>query len=709
MLNRAQIRPAAAEYRDWGGAIIMLVICSLTAAALGFYVVNAMGFFEDKPLTHISFLVRELLGFQSAAGYMHWLAQRPLQTALYYGLPIMAAIAAGWFAWSWFGRKINPIIHISGRRLLSGAKAAASARQATAREVRASGPGLQIHPDLTLARHQELTSFLFLAGQRGGKTQVLSRVLEQAWKRGDKTISFDFKTDFTVITPPTKDGVEPLIIGPWEHRTMVVDVAADVTELHHAKAFASGIVPANDRDPMWSNAARALLVAIIMKQITLHGRAWGWKELGDDAFLTVAELKVVAEQFYPPAVAIVADAESKTAGSVMINLHAFLGPLFDLKSAWGGAPAHRKISLDNWLKDDNTKFRNIVIQGNTQHHELSQALIKSMIETMVSILASPAFPQSRERRIIFVMDEFVQFGKLDSIQIIPELLASRGCVLIVTIQSIAQVEQKYGREIAAIFASVFQTKIFGRIVGSSDLRWVQEQVGKRVVGIPTRSTSGAGDGRVTVNQSYQRDEIEVVRAEDLEALGMVSRGAVGKQSAPSDIYIRALVLGHGGDALILEWPLWQHTKHRKDHIPRRIHPRPQAPSATTASAPTVTDDSQDLPLEPLQTESIVGAQKIEIEAIKDESFADQLLLLSEAPPAHTEDEHKGGAEEVVQQIAENQVVDALADSLGINSDALEFGIEILKLTEPDSTEEGQPQQLMSPHNRKKKVRQYESV
>jgi lambda repressor-like predicted transcriptional regulator len=705
MLNRAQIRPAAAEYRDWGGGIFMTALCACCAAAVGFKVVDAMGFFDDSPLTHLSFIMRELLGFQSAAGYLHWLMQRPLQAAIYYGLPLTAAGMAGWWAWSWFGRKINPIIHIGGRRLLTGAKAAASSRRATEREVRASGAGLKIHPDLQLARHQELTSFLFLAGQRGGKTQVLSRVLQQSWARGDKTISFDFKTDFTVITPPTINGVEPLIFGPWENRTTVWDIAADVSELHHAKAFASGIVPANDRDPMWSNAARALLVAILMKQITLHGRGWGWKELGDDAFLTVSELKVVADQFYPPAVAIVADAESKTAGSVMINLHAFLGPLFDLKNAWGGAPAHRKLSLDEWLKDDNTKFRNLIIQGNTQHHELSQALIKSMIETMVSILASPAFPQSRDRRIIFTMDEFIQFGKIDSIQIIPELLASRGCVLIVTIQSIAQVEQKYGREIAAIFASVFQTKIFGRIVGSSDLKWVQEQVGRRVVGIPTRSTSGSGDGRVNINQSYQRDEIEVVRAEDLESLGMVSRGAVGKQSDPSDIYIRALVLGHGGDALVLEWPLWRHTKYRKDHIPRRIHPRPQPQPAPMSNTGTDTD-SEDLHLAQVQTEELVSvAQKP-----NDLEFADQLSMPStDAPPQISEDKHIGGAAEVVHEIAKNQVVDALADSLGINSEALELAIDVLELTEPEHTESGQQYAIVSPQKRKKKVRQYESV
>lgn len=711
MLITAQARNHL-PYRNIGGALTMCAICSSSTLLLSVWCVNHLHIFDESFYTHLRTLLL------NTSYYLQFISHNKLRAFVFYIFPIFSTVFVCASTWLYFGRIINPTVHVAGRRLLSGKEAAASARRATAKEVRASGYGLKIHADLQIAKHQELTSFLFLAGQRGAKTQVLSRVLEQSWDRNDKTISFDMKTDFTVITPPTKHGIEPLLFAPWDARSMVWNVAADVDELHKARAFAAGIIPSNDRDPMWSNAARALLIAIIMKQIDLHGKSWGFQELGEDAFLTVAELKEIAESHYEPALAIVADAESKTAGSVMINLHAFLGPLFDLKAAWGGAPASRRVSLDKWLKNDNTKYRNIIIQGNMQMLELSQALIKSMIETMVCILASPAFPQSRKRRIILTMDEFIQFGKLESIQIIPELLASRGCVLIVAIQSIDQVRKVYGHEIAGIFGNIFQTKIFGRIVGSSDLRWVQEQVGKRIVSTPNMSVSSS-NGKSTINKSFTKEEVEVVLAGDLESLGMVSKGKLGKESKASEIFMRALVLGHGPDALIFEWPLWVHPKHREAHVHKTIHRRPTAKTDTEKppesphvmaraienehelqpSAQRAAPDTNPLEILPTETEQTFSSES-DLQATLLNIFENQPSVPSQAS------EKDDAIQEIAGTVAGNAMTSAIANSLGLPNEIIDAVENILDLSYENDTEITQTIVVNGSKRKPRKPRRY---
>lgn len=691
MLITAQARNHL-PYRNIGGALIMCTICSSSALLISSWCIDHLHIFNESFYAHLRTLLL------NTSYYIDFLNHNKLRALAFYSLPVFSTFFVCTATWTYFGRVINPTIHIAGRRLLHGKEAAVSARRATAKEVRASGYGLRIHPALALAKHQELTSFLFLAGQRGGKTQVLSRVLEQSWARNDKTISFDMKTDFTVITPPTKNGIEPLLFAPWDARSMIWNVAADVDELHKAKAFSAGIIPANDRDPMWSNAARALLVAIIMKQITMHGKKWGWEALGADAFLPIQDLKEIAELYYTPALAIVADAESKTAGSVMINLHAFLGPLFDLRAAWGGAPSNRRVSLDKWLKNDNTKYRNIVIQGNMQHLQLSQALIKSMIETMVCILASPAFPQSRTRRIIFTMDEFVQFGKLDSIQIIPELLASRGCVLIVAIQSIDQIRKVYGNEITGIFGNIFQTKIFGRIVGANDLKWVQEQVGQRIVSTPSGSVSTSG-GKSTVSKHFLKEEVQVVRAEDLESLGMISLGKLGRESKANEIYIRALVLGHGQDALVLEWPLWVHPKHRKDHIHKTIHVRPSdalvipeeskiladadaSPNRLQPLAERAPTDSS-LEILPAQTHDEIKDEDATLELNREQLDTQTTILnlFENQPTVHNEYSDKDDAtQEAAGTIAGNAMTSVVSHAIGLPEPIIDIVENILDLS-----------------------------
>lgn len=682
MLDRSAIRDSR-PYRDWSGGLFMAALCAVVVAAVAFKGMQFAGVFPHPVLSHLKGAALMLAGTDTGREYAAWLRQYPARSAAYYGIPLVLAAVAAWSAWGYFGRIINPLQHIRGRRYLRGEAAAKAATEATASDIRFSGQGLQIHPDLTLARHQELTSFLFLAGQRGGKTQILSRLLQQAWARDDKTLAFDFKTDFTEITPRSRGGKEPIIIAPWDARSVCWDIAKDVRTVDQARAFAAGMVPESGNDPMWANAARALLVAVIMRLIKTRGTEWGWLELGIDAYLPVADLKAVAEEFYPPAAVIVADEESKTTGSVMINLHAFLSPLYDLRS-WTG----KKFSLDWWLRAEDTPYRHVIVQGNTEKHLLSQSLIKSIVETGVSILSGPAFPQNKERRIWWVLDEFVQFGRLPSIQKIPEVLGSRGCPLIIAIQSIDQIEQVYGREIKGIFGSIFQTKIFGRITGSSDVRWVQDQVEKRRISRLTRTVSGQGIGRANISHSFTEEDIDVITSQDLAGLGATSVGRKGVQSAAKDLRIRALVLGlgadengKGGDLLEFTWPLWQHNKYRAAHVPltaaRAGRPgavTPPAPPAPPAGQPDDTNQQQ-----PTQSFSTVTPQA----TAEDLAYDDPALLIAltqqqvaaEPEPTTGKQDEESGEAALAEEIAVNQGAGAIADIAGIPG--LDIALEIV--------------------------------
>ena len=658
MISRGQLHTK--QYRDISGAAFIALLCAAVALLLSISFVNALGIFPQPFLTHISALLK------NPEYYKVFLIENWLRALPFYLIPFLCTTAAAVAAAFWFGRIINPIKHLEGRKLLRGEEAHRASKFATKNEVKASGHGLKIHPNLQFARHQELTSFLFLAGQRGGKTQVLSRLENAAWERGDRTIAFDYKGDFTEITPPTKDGAHPLIFAPWDGRNKnnaVWALALDINAIHKARAFAAGFVPVSDKDPLWGNATRALLVAVIVKLYTENGSNWGWKMLGEAAYLPVVDLKEIAEQYYPPAVAIVADAESKTTASVMVNLHAFLTPLFDLKDLWGDLK-RPKLSLNKWLRNDNTKYKNIVIQGNAMHDLLSKALIKSMIETIVTILSDPAFPQSRERRILMLMDEFVQYGRIDSVRIIPELLASRGISLIIAIQTIDSLESLYGKEIKGIFSNLFQTKIFGKIVGANDVKWVQEQTGKKLVSRPTRTLSGNGTNAVNVSQGIVEEEKEVVTALDLSKLGMFSTGTAGKKSDIKDVYIRAMVLGHGDNLLELEWPLWVHKKYRPVHIPLpALTPQVTAKSepisenfepAIAARAPASNSVMAKLPTETAPEPAPA------VEATDNKIQTEMLEILTINEPQKPQEMGKNGEDamqEVAGEVAENTIPD----------------------------------------------------
>lgn len=683
MMTRGQLHTK--PYRDLSSAAFMAALCAAVALLLSISFVNALGIFPEPFLTHIGALLNH------PEYYKIFLAKNWLRALPFYLIPALFTIGAGAAAALWFGRIINPIKHLEGRKLLRGEEAHRASEFATKNEVKASGYGLKIHPNLQFARHQELTSFLFLAGQRGGKTQILSRLENAAWQRGDRTIAFDFKGDFTEITPPTADGAHPLIFMPWDGRKQnnaVWDIAADIDAIHKARSFAAGIVPVSEKDPLWGNAARALLVAVIVKLYTENGSNWGWKMLGEAAYLPVTDLKEIAEQYYPPAVAIVADAESKTTASVMVNLHAFLTPLFDLQTMWGDL-SRRKLSLNKWLRNDNTKYKNLVIQGNAMHNLLSQALIKSMIETLVTILSDPAFPQSRDNRIFCLMDEFVQYGRIDSVRIIPELLASRGISLIISLQTIDSLESLYGKEIKGIFSSLFQTKIFGRIMGASDVKWVQEQVGKKLVSRPTRTFSGNGTNAVNISQGIVEEEKEVVTALGLSRLGMFSVGVGGKKSDIKDVYIRSMVLGHGNHLLEIEWPLWVHKKYRPAHIPLPSA-KPQAQAKTEPSrevfepskaARAAASNSVMAQLPTETTPEAAHAAEATDNKIKSEML--EILSVNEPQkPTEITQNNEDAMQEIVGEVAQSSAIHVLAEAVGVPSIVFELAENLADLQAP---------------------------
>lgn len=695
----------------------MSVLTSSAASWAGFKLVDLMPVFPDTSSQHLASLAQALAGHDHNHIYINFLSQHSARTAFFYGLPLASGIVAGAFAWSYFGRKFDPLFHVSGRKKKLGKEAAKAARIATANKLKFSGLGIKIHPDLQLTRGQETESMMFAAAQGGGKTTLINHTGHQVIKRGDKVIIYDLvKCDYTKTIPNDINGNRPIIIAPWFYRTSKYicwwDVAKDIKKPSDAKAFAVGLIPlSGGENPMWCLAARGILVSIFRKLIVEKGENWNFDDLKDLCYLELIDLKDIAAQYYPPALSSVADAESKTSQSVMINLHAFMQPIFDLWECWSKADPRRGFSFVNWFYDDDAKFRTLILQGNLEQSELSAGYIRAITELLINKMASPSFSESQKRRIWFILDELKQLGKIESLVKLMEVGRSRGICTIIAFQSIFQLREVYGEDAMKIYQAITGLKFFGRIVGTSEQEFVCSTIGKRTVQRRNISQSGTGNGQVNTSSGWSaREDIDVFHPSELEELGPI---AYGKSSDFDKKFVKALVVGHGKDALVMEWPLFKTTEYRNEQgvpislinakpITTKVMAQPTASEAehppSAGRVPPDTRPLEILPAEPVQPQ----VYPEEAQETEEPAKTTILDMFSNQPSVPIEAIYNDDAiQEIAGTVASSAMTQAAAEAVGIPSTALDI---IQNLAELDYQKEPESTSIVVIGSQKKKQR-----
>jgi hypothetical protein len=497
---------------------------------------------------------------EAVPAYWLWARSQPGAAFEIIYFTAVGSMLSAAFAGIWLGLKAaepkDPNIHIRGRQIWRGQEASTRARTASREKCAISKPELQIHPDIVLARHQVMQSVMVMGAQGGGKTQILWRILLPLIKQNYKTVTMDLtKGDYSISTPNLHR-----LFALGDARSSVWAIWRDVKTLPDAESFARGLIT-ESADPMWSNAARGVVVAMLMRLINERGQDWRWRDLGETTFADIATIKDFAARHYPPALASVADAESKTTQSIHINLMAYLAPLYRFCEEWKDLPDNftngkeRAFSWIEWLDDDHSADRNIVLQSNAKDKTSAVALIRAMMEVQVAHIASLEFSESKTRSIFYLLDELPQIGALQCLPVIMEVGRSKGCAVGLAFQDIAQIRQIYPKGEDDKWIAMLGIRIFAQVKGGASAKFVLEQIGMREVARPTNSVTHSGSG-YSVSNSWQHAEAAVMTADELEKLGPQSDG------------IRAIVLGHGTDVLELTWPYHNTPAYRKAKVAR---------------------------------------------------------------------------------------------------------------------------------------------
>lgn len=456
-----------------------------------------------------------------------WLHFRALDLSAQVTLAVPAVsglTVGGVIAWLLAQGEVRDETHAGGAQLRKGRRAAAQAARQESRlsTIQFNAGGI----DWTLDRIRR--SFLILGSIGGGKTQVIWNILAGLVRAKYRLLIIDGpKGDYSSSIKTA------LRISPW-HAGPAWDIASDCPTRAHARELASSLIPVSDKDPLWGNAAGMVFTAILCKLQAERQSGWGWHDIYDNIILPVAELKAIAETYYPPAVQAVADAESKTTQSIVINLTAYMADVFEMALAWRNAET--RFSFSAWWKGEMAKGPRIVIlQGSGEFQTLAGGYISAIVNNLANLTASPSFPESKTRKHAIVIDEMAQLPRLAGVQKFLEIGRSKGCSAIFATQSPAQLKELYGDNQFTAWSGMVGTKVFVRISGHDDAMIALNEMGEREVYVPSiTTTTGAGQAE-SVSRGWTKEKAPVCREEDLRDLG------------PADDGIHAIVVGVGKD------------------------------------------------------------------------------------------------------------------------------------------------------------------
>lgn len=459
-----------------------------------------------------------------------------------------SSIGVGWWLGWTASAPLPAEILIRGHRVTTDART-------LQRELSQEGgaDGILIHPALAISQAREKQHVLVLGQPGAGKTQILLPLIGRAVSRGDRTLIFDYKGDLTATTTE-----RVAIIAPWDGRGWAWDIAQDVTNKQDGRAFAAALIQETGKDPFWSNGARSLLVAMIVKLQVERGQAWNWGDLAALVPADLDKLYFMVRDYNPEGLAAVEEA-SKTTQSLRMTLASFLSALFDLADAWDEHPAEKRVSLRRWMIDPPAHYpRSFILQGNIAYEPLMKAYIQGILRAVQQVVGTPGF-SSTDHKIWLFLDEFIQLGKLDTLVSLLEVGRGKGVRAVRACQDFARISEIYGADATKGLMGTVATKIFGMTSGTSAQDY-SDLIGDQELKVHNVTNSGAmlstGGSATTGNQSTS------YQSEKRPAFASSQFGTdLGQRKIGGKFYSRAVIFT-GKAVGVLDWPrvIWPETR-----------------------------------------------------------------------------------------------------------------------------------------------------
>lgn len=630
--------------------------------------------------THMSYwssVALDVIGFhnEKSAIYQNWLQQQ--NEFMYPKLLIIATVAtvaAAWAGWQ-FGKPISNLKITDGYEVAEGSDALKKLKKM---HNWFQKKGLKFG-SFHLTFDKETKHFLLAGGTGSGKTVTLENLLKSAVARGDRVLLIDFK-DLTEVFPATLNK-DLLLLDPTDARSVPWSIGKDILNVQHAKDFAAEIVQETS-DKLWSDSARALVVACILSCQKELSKSWGFTDLAERLQLSREDLLALVEKHYPRAANYIKE-PGKLADSVMVGIPANCDVIFDLAELY--KDRKNGISIRNWVRNPSTKYRNIILKTSTEYAQITSAFNRAILSQVKANISALPKAKAHVNPLWLIVDEFPQLGRIDWKTFL-EVGRSKGLRCVMCIQSASQLIEIYGQHISDSWIDSIGTKIFG-VQDGAGAEWVEGLAGE-ISGEKLNISNTEGGGNAYSYSEFRKQAFSANRVKN--ELGVQKNG------------VRMLIHGltKNGD-VVVDFGFVSLKARRVGHVLHKLFEQKEAISVIKKYE--VMEHENEIVAAPNLLPALPAAQAAvtSIERSEENEMLEMFNIYEE--PVIVDEKNN---DESVEEIAKEAAVDALEMIVGVHGiglavEALEFAEEF---ENTDNENEITVENIVSETSKKKRKR-----
>lgn len=421
------------------------------------------------------------------------------RSALYGMVSVMSIMGLAFVYWSLKGRSDKRRKHLAGSQLVSV--------EALARQLKRSHKASDIVlGDLPLVKDSETQHMLITGTTGSGKTNCFHTLLPQLRAKRQRAVIVDTTGEFVDrYYRPGKD----ILLNPLDERSAQWHPWVECVEDYHYDELATNLIPHTGHDPFWINSARTVLTEILK----VYARQGSYDIQGVLNSLTGATLKDLHQRLQGTKAAPLVDpASEKTALSIRSTLTAAITSLSYVKTT------QTPFSIRQWIQstevsDDRWLFLAMTPEQRDALRPLVTAWTSIVVKSLLGRMTNST------NRLWVCIDELPSLHKLPDLQLCLAEGRKYGAAVILGVQNIPQLEERYGANITKTMIDLCSTKVLFRAASYEIALSLSRALGEQeVMEVQEGISYGANDVRDGVNLAMLKQLKPIVTAHDLMGL-----------------------------------------------------------------------------------------------------------------------------------------------------------------------------------------------
>ena len=312
------------------------------------------------------------------------------------------------------------------------------------------------------------TQHTMVIGANGsGKTVLISDIVEQIRKRGDKAIIYDKKGDYTKWF---YDSSKDKILNPFDERSQEWSLLSELQGAAGVKQIAAAFIPdkGSEENKIWDEAGRIAFTEIVNK-LHANEEVLTNREIVDKVLKTsIEKASQLLKNTY--AQSIIDDNSPKTAASVLFVMASHFNSLKLTNST-----PENSFSIKDWIVNGEQDSMLFITSQEKLLAELSP-LQTAWMEIVISGILSKK--DDNKSKTWVIMDELPAINKIPSLADALATTRSYGGCFVLGMQNIAQLREIYGRNGAQNISSECNTRGIFKSNDIDTAKWMSETIGE---------------------------------------------------------------------------------------------------------------------------------------------------------------------------------------------------------------------------------------